>query len=305
MRVFIPVCILLLTGLFISHALPNARQSVMGDARQFLMGDARQSLPGGKDSLVRQRDSDNQSDPAFCAGVRNTAFLAGEVLTYKVYYAVANVYLSGGEASFTTTLEHFNGKEVYHVIADGKTNSFYDKFFKVRDRYETYIDTLTLQPYKFIRDVDEGGYKTKENVTFIKAANTAITSTGVYKVPDCIQDVLSAIFYARNIDFSHHKPGDKIPFNMFLDRQVYPLYIRYLGKETIRTKYAKFRTIKFRPLLVKGTMFEGGEKMTVWVTDDPNHIAVRIESPITVGRVSVDMMNYHNPRYPLTSLVDL
>ena len=45
--------------------------------------------------------------------------------------------------------------------------------------------------------------------------------------------------------------------------------------------------------------------MTVWVSDDPNHIAVRIESPITVGKVSVDMTYYHGLRYPLTSLIDL
>jgi hypothetical protein len=132
-----------------------------------------------------------------------------------------------------------------------------------------------------------------------------VTSEGVYKVPSCIQDVLSAIFYVRNLDFNHYKPGDKVPFDMFLDRQVYHLYVRYLGKETIRTKYAKFRAIKFKPLLVKGTMFEGGEKMTVWVSDDPNHIALRVESPITVGSVKVDMSYYRNLRYPLSSLVDL
>ena len=239
-----------------------------------------------------------------CA-VRNTAFQAGEVLTYKVFYTLASVYVAAGEATFNTTLDHFNGKDVYHVAAEGKTYPFYDKFFKVRDKYETYIDTATLQPYKFIRNVNEGGYKTYENVTFVKNTNTAVTSEGVYKVPACIQDVLSAIFYVRNLDFNHFKPGDKIPFDMFLDRQVYHLYVRYLGKETIRTKYAKFRAIKFKPLLVKGTMFEGGEKMTVWVSDDPNHIALRVESPITVGSVKVDMSYYHNLRYPLTSLVDL
>ena len=279
---------MLLTAL--SQAVPCA--DTLPDAS------ARATAPAPQDSTIKP-------DQTFCSGIRNTAFNAGEQLTYRVYYAVAGAYIAAGEATFSTTLEKFDHKDVYHVIGDGKTYSFEDKFFRVRDRYESYIDTETLQPYKFIRDVDEGGYKTKENVTFIKAANTAITNTGVYKVPDCIQDVLSAIFYARNIDFNHHKPGDKIPFNMFLDRQVYPLYIRYLGKETIRTKYAKFRTIKFRPLLVKGTMFEGGEKMTVWVTDDPNHIAVRIESPITVGKVSVDMSYYRNLRYPLSSLVDL
>ena len=259
---------------------------------------------------AQQKETDTSVQPSqpgeeFCRNLHNTAFKAGESITYKVYYTLAGVYAAAGECTFNTSLERFQGKDVYHVIAEGKTYPFYDKFFRVRDKYESYIDTGNLQPYKFIRDVDEGGYKTYENVTFVKAAHTAITNSGVYNVPECIQDVLSATFYARNIDFSHHKPGDRIPFDMFLDRQVYHLYVRYLGKETIRTKYAKFRTIKFKPLLVKGTMFEGGEKMTVWVTDDPNHIAVRIESPITVGKVSVDMFTYRNSRYPLSSLVDL
>jgi hypothetical protein len=99
------------------------------------------------------------------------------------------------------------------------------------------------------------------------------------------------------------KVGDKIPFNLFLDNEVYNIYVRYLGKETIRTKYGKFRTIKFKPLLLKGSIFEGGEKMTVWVSDDANHIPLRIESPISVGSVKVDAMLWRNLRYPLTSLV--
>jgi Protein of unknown function (DUF3108) len=246
-----------------------------------------------------------QADDDFCGGIHNTAFKAGEVLTYKVLYKLANVYVGAGEAVFTNTLEQLNGKEVYHVTGEGKTYSFYDKFFKVRDKYESYIDTTTLQPIKFVRNVNEGGHKTYENVSFMKSTNTAITMEGVYQVPSCIQDVVSAIFYARNIDFSHLKPDDKIPFDMFLDRQVYHLYVRYLGKEIIRTKYAKFRCIKFRPLLIRGTIFEGGEKMNVWVSDDPNHIALRVESPISVGSVVVDMINYRNLRYPLSSLVDL
>lgn len=90
---------------------------------------------------------------------------------------------------------------------------------------------------------------------------------------------------------------------MFLDDETYNLYIRYQGKETIKTKYGKFRAIKFKPLLVKGTIFEGGEKMTVWVSDDGNKIPLRVESPISVGSVKVDMMSYRNLRYPLSSLV--
>ncbi|MDP4211321.1 MAG: DUF3108 domain-containing protein [Bacteroidota bacterium] len=240
----------------------------------------------------------------FC-GVKNTAFQANESITYRVYYTLAGVYIAAGEATFSNVLETLNGKPVYHVTGEGHTYNFYDNFFKVRDKYESFIDTATLQPYKFIRNVNEGTYRKYENNSFNKTANTVITSAGVFKTPACIQDVLSSLYYARNIDFSKMQPGDKIPFSMFLDNQIYNLYIRYLGKEIIKTKYGKFRAIKFKPLLIKGTIFEGGEKMTVWVSDDPNHIPVRVESPISVGTVKVDMMDFRNRRSPLSSLISV
>ncbi len=235
--------------------------------------------------------------------IKNISFKAGEKVTLAVYYAVAGVYVNAGTATFTTTLETLNNKPVYHIVGDGRTNSSYDWIYKVRDRYETYVDTTTMQPLKFIRNVNEGGYKKYQNVTFNKTANTAITNEGVFKVPSCVQDVVSAVFYARNVDFSKLQPNDKIAFDMFLDNEVFNMYIRYLGRETIKTRYGKFRAIKFKPLLIKGTIFEGGENMTVWVTDDENKVPVRIESPISVGKVKIDMMAYENLRYPMTALV--
>ena len=240
----------------------------------------------------------------FC-GVHNNTFVAGESLTFKVFYTVAGMYVGAGEAVFNTTLEKFNNNPVYHIVGEGKTYSFYDNFFKVRDRYETYVDTATMQPYKFIRNVYEGGYKKYENVTFNKATNTAVTNAGVFKIPACVQDVVSAIYYSRNIEYDKYKPGDRIPFTLFLDKELFSMYVRYMGKETIKTKYGKFKSIKIKPLLIKGTIFEGGEKMTVWISDDKNKIPVRIESPISVGSIKVDMMSYKNLRYPLSSLISV
>jgi len=106
-----------------------------------------------------------------------------------------------------------------------------------------------MLPVKFIRNVDEGGHKRYNNVTFNQTANTAVSTKGVYKITDCMQDVVSAMYYARNIDFNKHKPGDKIPFDMYLDDEIFHLYIRYMGKEKIKTKYGKFNAIKIKPLL--------------------------------------------------------
>ena len=238
----------------------------------------------------------------FC-GVRNNSFHAGESLSLIVFYNAVGLYINAGTANITVNSERLFNKPVFHIVGTGSTNSKYDWIFKVRDRYETYIDTATLQPYKFIRNVNEGGYRKYENITFNQTANTAITTQGVYKVPNCINDVVGAVYYARNIDFNKYKPGDRIPFFMFLDNEVYNMYIRYEGKETVKTRYGKFRAIKFKPLLLKGTIFEGGEKMTVYVSDDANKIPLRIESPLLVGSVKVDMMSYDNLRFPLTSLI--
>ncbi len=238
----------------------------------------------------------------FCSA-KNSAFQAGESIDFNIFYSVIGLYVNAGTANFSVGLEKMGSKPVYHVIGNGTSNSRYDWIFKVRDTYESYIDTATLQPLKFLRNVEEGGYKINENVTFNKVVNTAISNKGVVKIPACIQDVLSAIYYARNIDYSKYQIDDKIPFSMFLDNEVYNLYIKYLGKEEVKTRYGKFHAIKFSPLLVKGTIFSGGEKMTVWVSDDANHIPLRIESPISVGSVKVDMMGYHNLRYPLSSMI--
>jgi hypothetical protein len=236
----------------------------------------------------------------FC-GIKNTSFQEGESISFVVFYNVIGLYVNAGDATFNVSLEHLNNKAVYHVIGKGTSNPSYDWIFKVRDRYETFFDTVNLQPLKFIRNIDEGGFKKTENVSFNQQTNIAVTDNGSFKVPGCVQDVLSSIYYARNIDFNRYQPNDKIPFTMFLDNEVHNLYIKYEGKETIKTKYGKFRAIRFKPLLVKGTMFSGGEKMTVWVSDDQNHIPLRIESPIVVGSVKVDMMQYRNLRYPLSS----
>lgn len=238
----------------------------------------------------------------FC-GIHNTAFQAGEQITMKVYYSTLGIYVGAGEATFTTSLTRFNGKTVYHCVAVGKTYSFFDNFYKVRDRYETFIDTATMLPVKFIRNVDEGGYKIYNNVTFNHPNKTAISTKGVFNITPCIQDVISSVYYARNIDFSKYKKGEKIDFDMFLDNEVYHMYLRYEGKDVVKTRYGKFKAIKFKPLLIKGSIFEGGEKMTVWISDDPNRILLRAESPISVGSIKVDMMAYKNLRYPLSSLI--
>jgi hypothetical protein len=217
----------------------------------------------------------------------NKTTQSGEVLTYKIYYTLAGIYANSAEVTFSNTLEKLNNKPVYHFVGNGKTYPSYDWFFKVRDVYESFVDTATMLPYKFIRNISEGKNKMYHLAIFNQTNNTAISTQKLIKTPASVQDVLSSIYYARNIDFANAKINDKIYFNMYLDDVVYPIYLTYLGKSTIKTKFGTYNTLKFRPKLIEGTIFKGGEKMTVYVTDDENKIPVYIETPIIVGTIKV------------------
>lgn len=245
-------------------------------------------------------------DTVMCSQVNN-AYNTGEVINYTIYYNVIGLYVNAGSANFTTQSTNVNGIDAYTFTATGKSNHKYDWIFKVRDKYESIVDRKTLLPLQFSRQINEGKFHFTENYQFnqkTKIATTSSTSEN-FKIADCTYDVISAIYAARNINFTNCKMNEKIYLNFFLDKELYPSYFKYLGRGEITTQYGKFKVIKLAPLLVKGTVFNGGEKMLLWVTDDENHIPVRIETPIVVGSIKVDMVGYQNLRHPLSALLSL
>lgn len=231
-------------------------------------------------------------------------FNSGEKITYNVGYYLSPLWISAGEVSFAVNDTVVNDSAVYHFDARGRTFKAYDLFFKVRDQYQSFVYQENLKPFHFIRDVHEGGTEIYRDVIFDYDSLTAQTDTIVTSITDCTFDVLSAVYQCRHFDFSNYKINDTIPLTMYLDYEVHHLYIRYLGKEEIKTGLGKFRAIKFSPLLVAGTLFEEGEGMTVWVTDDENKIPLVVESPILVGSVKARIENAEGVKYPFSSKIE-
>ena len=243
----------------------------------------------------------------------NEAFRSGESLKYTIHYNWGAIWMAAGEVTFTATAENYKGKDTYHFVGSGGTYPKYDWFYKVRDKYESWADSATLKPVRFIRDSHEGGNSVYNDYVFDHRRKIVYTGTrdknnklnlDSVKITACTNDVVTAIYYSRNIDFNKYKPNDTIPLSLVLDNKVYPVYIRYMGKEIYDHKQlGKYNCIKFRPLLIEGTIFKGGEGMTVWVTDDRNKIPLYVETPIVVGTIKVYLSEMKGLRNPLTSKV--
>jgi len=223
----------------------------------------------------------------------NEAFKEGEVLTYRLHYGAINA----GRAVLEVKPEiiDVSGRKVYHIVGSGYTTGATDWFFKVRDRYETYLDKDALLPWLFVRRVEEGGYKFSQDYTFNHYTKKVDVGNGEkFDVPVGIQDMVSAFYSARNLDLSNAKEGDLFSLNCFLDKEIWPLKIKFVGKEDIKTELGKFHCLKFRPIVQKGRIFKKEEDLNVWISDDKNHIIMRAQANVIIGSIKMDIISAAN-----------
>jgi hypothetical protein len=245
--------------------------------------------------------------------IKEIPFKSGEQLNYDVYYFMKKMWVPAGKVRFEVYDSVYNGKACFLLDGKGKSLKSYDYFFRVRDQYVSWVDKETLIPYRFLRDVNEGGFELFEDYRFSPGEQRAVVYTQKtdttkrvnMKVPSCTFDVMTCVYRARCIDFSNFKLNDTLPMPMVLDREIYAnVYIRYTGRARIKGEDGKFyNCIKFKPLLVQGTIFSDGEEMEVYVTDDRNRIPIYIEAKILVGTIKAYLTSYKHTKFPLTSIV--
>ena len=230
--------------------------------------------------------------------VENKAFKAGEVLEFRLHYGFVNAGVAKIEVNKLD--KKIANRDIYHIVGTGKTVGATDWFFKVRDRYETFLDAEGVFPWMFVRDINEGGYKKKQKYQFLQTKKKVETHKGeVYETPEGIQDMLSSFFYARTLDYSKSKEGDVITIWTFVDEEVWPLKIRYMGKDQVKVGKTTYNALKFHPVTQKGRIFKHEEDVSFWISDDENKIPLMIEAKILIGALKAELTNAEGLASPL------
>lgn len=230
---------------------------------------------------------------SFAVPQEEAAFQEGEWFKFKMSYGK---WLKAGNATLEVKESTFKGKPVYHVVGKGWTTGPVKWFFKVKDRYESYIDKETGMPYKFIRKIDEGGHTKDIQIEFDHENQKAFVDDKKHKTQKTvatekdIQDMVSAFYYLRNnYDTESIKEGDIVSLNMFFDEENYNFRLKYLGKETIDTEFGKVKTLMFRPYVMAGRVFKEQESLTLWVSADKNKIPLCIKADLAVGSLQANL----------------
>ncbi|MEM9918336.1 MAG: DUF3108 domain-containing protein [Bacteroidota bacterium] len=262
--------------------------------------------------VVPQPDSEGERSQFDACFVENQAFQPGEEVIYKLYYNWGLLWLSAGEVVFT--VEEAPDRQ-YYLAAKGKTYPSYEWFFKVRDSYECYVEKESLLPSMSIRNVHEGKYRLYDKLTFDQSNKKVVSLRGntaddsvrrEFELEDCMHDILSIIYYTRNLDFNNFESGEEFPVKIFMDKEVFPLKVRYKGKVANKKikGLGRFHTMLFSPEVIAGEVFDEDTTMSVWVSDDGNRVPLLIESPVSVGSVKAVLKSYKGLRYDLDAKID-
>ena len=218
----------------------------------------------------------------------NEAFKGGEYLRFDVNYE----FITVGEAVMRVNDTLYNNRKCLEINFTVDSKSFFDLVYKVRDRYRTYLDAAGMFPWKFEQHIREGGYTRDFIAEFDQRNHVARTTEGQYKIPAYVHDIMSAFYFARTVDYTNFKPGQKIHLQNFYKDSTYELDVRFKGRQEIEVQAGKFKCIVVEPLAKEGGLFKSEGRVYVWLTDDERKIPVRVSSKVAIGSIDSELIEY-------------
>lgn len=230
-----------------------------------------------------------------------SAYEDGEWIKLRIHYG----WFNASFATLEVNEKKIGDVPIFHVIGKGKSTGLLHAFYKVDDTYQSYIDQNTGLPIQFFRNIDEGGYKKDKVIWFdqnnrvAKVQDRKNNTTKEYTSNANVQDMISVFYHIRNVlNTKNLQKGEAVEVDMFFDEKNYKFKTVYLGEETIKTKFGKIKTLKFRPYVQSGRVFKEQESLTVWLSADDNKLPVKIKAKLAVGSLTADLEEFKGLKHP-------
>ena len=223
----------------------------------------------------------------------NTAFRAGEELNYDLFFNWKFVWVSAGTATMSIKQTSFEGKPAYRTHLITRTSSRLDRFFMMRDTMLS-IMTEDMTPRYYKKGANEGGryyvdevwYSYPDGKTHLRQRykhRDGTVTENTYDSPKCIYDMMSALLHARSFKVNNLRKGEKLRLPMADGHKVEDITLIYRGKENFKVKSSG---ITYPCLIFSLVEYPDGKEkeiITFYITDDDNHIPVRLDLFLRFG----------------------
>ena len=246
-------------------------------------------------------------------GIENNAFKSGEELAYDLYFNWKFIWVKVGTAEMDTKMAKFEGKDAWKSYLITRGNPKLDKFFVMRDTLLSYCNP-DLSPLYFRKGAKEGDSYYVDEIWYsyphgncqlkkhrITSSGEHLWKTTTYK--SCIYDMMSIFLRARNFDASKMKKNETIPMPVSDAMGLSNSWLEFRGRENYKMSDTKE---KFRCLVFSFYERDNGkskELLRFWVTDDENHIPVRLDMFLSFGSAKAYLKSYKGVRSPMTAKI--
>ena len=246
-------------------------------------------------------------------GIENKAFANGEFVSYDLYFNWKFVWWKVGTASMSTVTSNYKGQDGFRCSLTTRGNSKLDNMFMMRDTLLCYTDTDVAPIYfrKGAREgkryyVDEIWYTYPKGNCHVKMHEITSSGDHVWKEAEyknCLYDMMSIYLRARNFESSHLKEGDKIPLPIADGLKVANAWLKYNGTTTLKMKNSedRYRCLVFS--FIQREDSKNHELIRFYVTDDDNHLPVRLDMFLSFGTAKAYLNGYKGLRNPMTSKI--
>jgi hypothetical protein len=246
------------------------------------------------------------SNDVFGQDIVNKAFKEGEKLKFVGAYYMSSLWTNLAEITMEVTKVTSGEKTVLRATGSAQTYTNWDSYFKIRDVYQSWIEPENCKPLIFKRDMDEGGYSKDEKYVFKR--NSGVVNSEVKKKDGTIRknaipitpvtyDMVSALYYVRNLDFDKMPIDKVIPITVIIDEFLETVVVKYKGTETIPVgKYGNKKCYKLAVNIQNPKIVKYKETNNLWLTADANRVPVLIKAEIPVGSIQMQITEMNGLR---------
>ena len=246
-------------------------------------------------------------------GVENTAFSAGEELTYDLFFNWKFIWISAGSAKMDISQTKYEGKPAFRSHLITRTSDRLDRFFMMRDTMLSII-SYDMTPRYYKKGANEGGhyyvdevwYSYPDGKTHLRQRyknREGVVTERTFDTPQCFYDMMSMLLRARSFQAENFRKGEKIPLPMADGHKVEYKTLIYRGRENFRMKSTG---ITYRCLVFSFVEYPNGKEkeiITFYISDDENHVPVRLDLFLRFGVAKAYLNKSKGLRHECTSII--
>lgn len=243
-------------------------------------------------------------------------FSSGEQLKFTIRYKYGILMVKAGSAEYKIKEQAFKGSPMIRASLSFRTNSTFDKIYKIRDTLYSYSKP-SLEPVFHQKHLNEGKTQYTEEIHYKHFSPTFTSVQSKRYSDDDVKfdkiltsdgvgyDMLNIFMFARTLDYKKLQTGDSFPLTSFVGRDAVPMKARYMGQTIIDKGNIKYKTHLFEIDITDTAFSEQKTAMEMWISDDENRVPVKLRAKLKIGAAEAELSSTKGLKYPFSSKIEI